>query len=79
MPGPTTSRLGAMSGIAYVLGILSLDSLKRDGDIVLGAEVMALLLFVPFLAYLCGRLRVPMHPTAGSWSPRCAPGSWRSP
>lgn len=57
MPGPTTSRLGAMSGIAYVLGILSLDSLKRDGDIVLGAEVLALLLFVPFLAYLCDRLR----------------------
>ncbi len=57
MSGHTTSRLGAASGIAYVLGVLSLNSIDSAGNVVLGAEVLALLLFVPFLAYLCSQLR----------------------
>jgi hypothetical protein len=57
MSSHTTSRLGAASGIAYVLGVLCLNSLESNSHIVLGAEVVALLLFVPFLAYLCGHLR----------------------
>lgn len=57
MSSHTTSRLGAASGIAYVLGILSLNSVESDSNVALGAEVMALLLFLPFLAYLCGQLR----------------------
>lgn len=58
MSGQTTSRLGAASGIAYVLAILSLNSVESDNSIVLGAEVVALLLFVPFLAYLWSRIRL---------------------
>jgi hypothetical protein len=57
MSGQTMSRLGPASGIAYVLGILSLNSVQSTSNVVLGAEVLALLLFVPFLAYLCSQLR----------------------
>lgn len=57
MSEQTTSRLGAASGIAYVLGILSLNSVESASSVVLGAEVLALLLFVPFVAYLCSQLR----------------------
>ena len=57
MSEQTTSRLGAATGIAYVLGVLSLNSVESASNVVLGAEVLALLLFVPFLAYLCSQLR----------------------
>ena len=57
MSEQATSRLGAASGIAYVLGILSLNSVESASSVVLGAEVLALLLFVPFVAYLCSQLR----------------------
>ena len=57
MSEKTTSRLGAATGIAYVLGVLSLNSAESASSVVLGAEVLALLLFVPFLAYLCSQLR----------------------
>lgn len=57
MSEQTTSRLGAATGIAYVLGVLSLNSVETASNVVLGAEVLALLLFVPFLAYLCSQLR----------------------
>ena len=40
-----------------MLGILSLNSVESASNVVLGAEVLALLLFVPFLAYLCSQLR----------------------
>lgn len=65
MSSPTTSRIGAVSGIAYVLGILSLNSADGDSTAILGAEVVALLLFLPFLAYLSSQLR-----------PADAPGGW---
>jgi hypothetical protein len=65
MPSHTTSRLGAASGIAYVLGILSLNSVESDSHLVLGAEVVALLFFVPFLAYLWSQLRDADAP--GGW------------
>lgn len=57
MPSPTRSRLGAASGIAYVLGILSLNSADQNSNLVLGGEVVALMLFVPFLAYLWTQIR----------------------
>lgn len=57
MSEQATSRLGAATGIAYVLGVLSLNSVESANNVVLGAEVLALLLFVPFLAYLCSQLR----------------------
>lgn len=57
MPNHTASRLGAASGIAYVSSILVLNSAESDGNLVLGAEMLALLLFVPFLAYLWSVLR----------------------
>lgn len=53
----TMSRLAAATGIAYVLGVLSLNSVESASNVVLGAEVLALLLFVPFLAYLCSQSR----------------------
>ena len=57
MPSQTRSRLGAASGIAYVLGILSLNSAEQNSNVVLGGEVVALMLFVPFLAYLWTHIR----------------------
>lgn len=65
MSGQPISRVGAASGIAYVLGILSLNSVQSDSDLVLGAEVAALLLFVPFLAYLHSQLR--STDASGDW------------
>lgn len=57
MSRQTTSRVGAATGIAYVLGVLSLNSVESASSVVLGAEVLALLLLVPFLAYLCSQVR----------------------
>ena len=57
MPTHNVSRLGAASGIAYVLSILLLNSLDSDSNVVLGAEMLALLLFIPFLAHLWSVLR----------------------
>jgi hypothetical protein len=73
MPRPTTSRLGAASGIAYVLGILSLNSAETDSNLFLGAEIVALLLFVPFLAYLWSQFRGADGP--GGWLPATAMGA----
>jgi len=70
MSSHTTSRLGAVCGIAYVLGILSLNSVESDSNVALGGEVMALLLFLPFLAYLCGQLR--HADTSDGWLPATA-------
>lgn len=65
MPNHTASRLGATSGIAYVLSILILNSVESDSNLVLGAELLALLLFIPFLAYLWSLLRTVDAP--GRW------------
>ncbi len=73
MPSQTVSRLGAASGIAYVLGILSLNSAEQNSNLVLGGEVVALLLFVPFLAYLWTQIR---HADAsGGWLATTALGA----
>ena len=80
MSGQAMSRLGAASGIAYVLGILSLNSADSDqqrrprrGD--------------PRAAAVRALPRLPLQPAAprrrapatGSPPPPSAPGSWRSP
>lgn len=52
-----TSRLGAASGLAYVLGILFLNSSASNSSLVLGGEIIALLMLVPFLAYLWVTIR----------------------
>lgn len=51
------SRLGAASGIVYVLAILFLNSSASNSNLVIGGQVLALLLFVPFIAYLSTTLR----------------------
>lgn len=73
MSGQTTSWIGAASGIAYVLAVLSLNSADSASNAVLGGEVLALLLFVPFLAYLCGQLRD--GDTSGGWLAATALGA----
>jgi hypothetical protein len=70
MSSHTTSRLGAASGIAYVVGVLFLNSLDSSKNLVLGAEILALLLFAPFLAYLCSVLRDADR--SGGWLPATA-------
>lgn len=52
------SRLGAGSGVAAVVGLMTLTGggEASDSAVILGGEVVALLLFVPFLAYLYGML-----------------------
>ena len=53
------SRLGAGSAVAAVVGLMTLTGggEASDSAVILGGEVLALLLFVPFLAYLYGLLR----------------------
>lgn len=57
MPETITSRLAAASGIAFVVSILALNSVESKTNLVLGAECLALLLFVPFLVHLWSLLR----------------------
>ena len=53
----TTSRLGAASGLVAVIGLMALNSTASQSTAVRGGELVALMLFVPFLAYLCSVLR----------------------
>jgi hypothetical protein len=53
----TISRLGAISGIAFVISVLVLNGVEDKTDLVLGAEAIALLLLVPFLVHLSSELR----------------------
>lgn len=73
MPSPKRSRLGAVSGIAYVLGILSLNSADQNSNLVLGGEVVALVLFVPFLTYLWTQIRA--ADSSGGWLAATALGA----
>lgn len=53
----STSRLGAASGLVAVIGLMALNSTDSQSTAVRGGELVALMLFVPFLAYLCAALR----------------------
>jgi uncharacterized protein DUF4386 len=66
MSGPTSSRLGAASGIVFVVALMATGGSEDTSSARLAAEVVALLLFVPFLAYLWSVLR-PHDVSAGGW------------
>jgi hypothetical protein len=53
------SRIGAGCAVAAVVALMVLTSAGEESDsaVILGGEVLALLLFVPFLAYLFSVLR----------------------
>jgi uncharacterized protein DUF4386 len=66
MSGPASSRLGAASGIVFVVALMATGGSEDTSSARLAAEVLALLLFVPFLAYLWSVLR-PHDASAGGW------------
>jgi hypothetical protein len=66
MSGPTSSRLGAASGIVFVVALMATGGSEDTSSARLAAEVVALLLFVPFLAYLWGVVRA-RDTSAGGW------------
>lgn len=57
-------RAGAACGLLYVVSILSLNSAGATTDLVLGAEVLALLLLLPFAVGLAERLSAAGAPRA---------------
>jgi hypothetical protein len=59
------SRLGAASGIAYVVGLMAASSSASDNTAGLALELVPMLLFFPFLAYLWSVLREAEG--AGGW------------
>jgi hypothetical protein len=50
-------RLGAVSGVLYVVLLMGSTSTGSDAQIVIVLELIAILLFLPFLGYLYGVLR----------------------
>jgi hypothetical protein len=58
-------RLGAASGGLFVVLIFALSSTGSDSMIVIAGELIGLLLFIPFLAYLWSVLREAEGP--GGW------------
>jgi hypothetical protein len=61
----TAARLGAASGIAYVVALMGASSIRSDSTAALAAELVPMLLFFPFLAYLWSVLRDAEGP--GGW------------
>jgi hypothetical protein len=61
----TGARLGAASGIAYVVALMGASSAGDDSTAALAAELVPMLLFFPFLAYLWSVLRDAEGP--GGW------------
>jgi hypothetical protein len=59
------SRLGAASGIAYVVALMGAGSTGSDSTAALAGELVPMLLFFPFLAYLWSVLREAEGP--GGW------------
>jgi hypothetical protein len=64
-----STKLGAACGIAFPLALIA--GRDRGGTFMLGA--FGLVLFVPFLAYLCNLLRAVERP--GGWLTSCAFGA----
>ena len=61
----TAARLGAASGIAYVVALMAASSTGGDSTAALAAELVPMLLFFPFLVYLGSVLRDAEGP--GGW------------
>ena len=57
MHGRIWPRLGALSGVLYVVLLMGSTSTGSDAQIVIVLELIALLLFLPFLGYLYSVLR----------------------
>jgi hypothetical protein len=57
--------LGAASGIAYVVALMAAGSNRSDSTAALAVELVAMLLFLPFLGYLWSVLRNAEGP--GGW------------
>jgi hypothetical protein len=57
MQGRIWPRLGAVSGVLYVVLLMGSTSTGSDAQIVIVLELIAILLFLPFLGYLYGVLR----------------------
>jgi hypothetical protein len=69
----TGARLGAASGIAYVVALMGASSAGDDSTAALAAELVPMLLFFPFLAYLWSVLRDAEGP--GGWLSATAPAT----
>ncbi len=50
-------RLGAVCGVLYVVLLMGSTSTGSDAQIVVVPELIAILLFLPFLGYLFSMLR----------------------
>ena len=57
MQGRIWPRLGALSGVLYVVLLMGSTSTGSDAQIVIVLELIAILLFLPFLGYLYSVLR----------------------
>ncbi len=57
MKGRIWPRLGAVSGVLYVVLLMGSTSTGSDSQIVIVLELIAILLFLPFLGYLYSVLR----------------------
>jgi hypothetical protein len=57
MQGRIWPRLGAVSGVLYVVLLMGSTSTGSDAQIVIALELIAILLFLPFLGYLYSVLR----------------------
>ena len=57
MPERIWPRLGAVSGVLYVVLLMGSTSTGSDSQIVIVLELIAILLFLPFLGYLYSVLR----------------------
>ena len=57
MQGRIWPRLGALSGVLYVVLLMGSTSTGSDAQIVIALELIAILLFLPFLGFLYGVLR----------------------
>ncbi len=57
MQGRIWPRLGAVSGVLYVVLLIGSTSTGSDAQIVIALELIAILLFLPFLGYLYSVLR----------------------
>ncbi len=57
MQGRIWPRLGALSGVLYVVLLMGSTSTGSDAQIVIALELIAILLFLPFLGYLYSVLR----------------------
>jgi hypothetical protein len=68
-------RLGAVSGVLYVVLLMGSTSTGSDAQIVIALELIAILLFLPFLGYLTASCAGPRERAPGSRRPPSAPVS----